>query len=297
MSTNGTSPQEIDPALLSPYHYVPSRTVAIIFIVLFGVSTCKQAYLRRERFEANSIVCLQWRTPLRPCAIACGGSSLQSAYVAPSRPQAGVGGCGANLCDDFGSYPVGCRELRHLEPHYPETGHILQSDPSTLDLISLVVQGTGGGLASTATSQEQTDQGGNVMLGGIVFQLVTISVYACLAIEFFVRYLKDKPFSPSRDDSDSESLKRDMTLKTKLMTAALAFSTICLFIRAVYRTIELADGWNGRIISTQLYFNVLDGAMVVLAIYTMNIVHPGVYLSPDAETSSSEKLSAKLQEV
>ncbi|KAG5645828.1 hypothetical protein DXG03_005169 [Asterophora parasitica] len=133
------------------------------------------------------------------------------------------------------------------------------------------------------------------MLGGIVFQLVTISVYACLAIEFLARYLKDKPFTSRHDYS--EFLKRAMTPKTKIMTAALCFSTICLFIRAVYRTIELADGWNGRIISTQLYFNVLDGAMVVLAIYTMNIVHPGIYLPSDDETSSSEEFPLKPREV
>ena len=63
----------------------------------------------------------------------------------------------------------------------------------------------------------------------------------------------------------------------------------------MYRTIELADGWNGRIISTQVYFSgldltylvnailiiltdVLDGAMVTLAIYTLNFAHPGFLL-------------------
>ena len=28
-------------------------------------------------------------------------------------------------------------------------------------------------------------------------------------------------------------------------------------LSAVYRTIELADGWNGRIIATQVYFSAL----------------------------------------
>jgi len=62
------------------------------------------------------------------------------------------------------------------------------------------------------------------------------------------------------------------------MIYGLIFNTTCLFIRAVYRTIELSDGWKGRIISTQLYFNVLDGAMVTMAIYTLNFTHPGFLL-------------------
>lgn len=87
---------------------------------------------------------------------------------------------------------------------------------------------------------------------------------------------------------------------------------------AIYRVIELAGGWNGRVFSTQVYFStfalhflfiwmgmlafglgifliyvyflmrptdirlyftdVLDGAMVILAIYTFNLAHPGLLL-------------------
>jgi hypothetical protein len=74
-------------------------------------------------------------------------------------------------------------------------------------------------------------------------------------------------------------------------------SLITILSSAVYRTIELAGGWNGRVISTQRYFSalmllfylitlvipffstdVLDGAMVTLAIFTLNIAHPGLLL-------------------
>lgn len=68
-------------------------------------------------------------------------------------------------------------------------------------------------------------------------------------------------------------------------------------IRSVYRTIELANGWAGPIISTERYFGTfctvlageyaysalllidwLDGGMVTIAICTLNFIHPGVYL-------------------
>ena len=69
-----------------------------------------------------------------------------------------------------------------------------------------------------------------------------------------------------------------------------------LAFRAIYRTIELSQGWNGRIISNQLYFSklllrfivawllmdnlidILDGAMVPIAMYTINLGHPGMLL-------------------
>lgn len=54
-----------------------------------------------------------------------------------------------------------------------------------------------------------------------------------------------------RDDSDEMRMNGSM----KLMSCGLAFSTLMLFIRTVYRTIELSNGWNGRIIQTQVYFS------------------------------------------
>ena len=44
---------------------------------------------------------------------------------------------------------------------------------------------------------------------------------------------------------------------------------------AIYRTIELDSGWDGKIITNQVLFNWLDGAMITLATYTFNILHPG----------------------
>lgn len=68
---------------------------------------------------------------------------------------------------------------------------------------------------------------------------------------------------------------------------------------AIYRTAELADGWDGKIIRTQVYFSmsgdvawagiftdcpcqnldVLDAMMVTLAMYATNFFHPGRLLA------------------
>lgn len=72
-------------------------------------------------------------------------------------------------------------------------------------------------------------------------------------------------------------------------------------LRSVYRVIEFADGFNGSIAHTQVLFSksilysvhaircssqrvpdVFDGAMVTLAMYTLNAFHPGVLLKKTA---------------
>lgn len=87
------------------------------------------------------------------------------------------------------------------------------------------------------------------MLAGIVFQLgeyykpitclcliipvlVALSIYSCIAVEYFVRYIKDIPLPSRRDNSEySQNPKTVLTPKLKYMSIALAFNTTCLFIR------------------------------------------------------------------
>ena len=96
--------------------------------------------------------------------------------------------------------------------------------------------------------------------------------------------------------------------------------------RAVYRIIELAGGWDGRVMVTEKYFSkrsfailtaehlltlappdVLDGMMIAIAMYTVNMFHPGWLIReawfPDAlyntvkgETVSMEQLNPAVQE-
>lgn len=53
----------------------------------------------------------------------------------------------------------------------------------------------------------------------------------------------------------------------------------------MYRTIELVDGWEGRIIKNELYFNVMDGAMIVASMFCLNIFHPGRLLGSGGVTA------------
>ncbi|KAK0201184.1 RTA1 like protein-domain-containing protein [Desarmillaria ectypa] len=170
------------------------------------------------------------------------------------------------------------------------------------DIVSLIVQGAGGGIAASADDHDGATLGGNIMLGGIIFQLVVITCYAILAAEFLIRYLQNRPIysrivstvtrqSEVTLSSNEQYFSGELSWKIKLMMVALSFNTLCLYIRAIYRTIELSDGWDGRIITTEVYFksiDVLDGAMVVLAIYAINFAHPGWLLGRDLANANSK---------
>ncbi|KZT28250.1 RTA1 like protein [Neolentinus lepideus HHB14362 ss-1] len=169
------------------------------------------------------------------------------------------------------------------------------------DAIALTVQAVGGAFASSEVNQHKDpDNGGHIMLGGIVFQMAAICVYSACATEFLIRFYKNKPLRSaglSTDGLGSRASLVEINLlklrgaldgKMQAMILGLVLSTIFIFIRSVYRTVELSDGWSGPIISTQVYFNVFDGAMIVLASYTLNALHPGYLLRTTYNPASDE---------
>jgi hypothetical protein len=57
--------------------------------------------------------------------------------------------------------------------------------------------------------------------------------------------------------------------------AALFLATATLFVRTVFRAIELSEGFGGKLANNQLQFMILDGAMVIIACICMTVMHPG----------------------
>ncbi|KAG8948799.1 hypothetical protein FRC04_009262 [Tulasnella sp. 424] len=182
----------------------------------------------------------------------------------------------------------------------------------SLDVSALVVQSVGGAQASAADTLEGANRGAKVMVGGIILQMVAITLYVLIQVEYLFRVFKDRPvhprptppattttaLTPSAGDagiktpntyvgeSDAEKTqpqatvvpatgRQRITRKMGLMLLGLVIATVFIYVRSIYRTIELLDGWNGPIITNETLFNVLDGMQILLAMVTLNVLHPG----------------------
>lgn len=136
----------------------------------------------------------------------------------------------------------------------------------TCDIISLAVQAIGGAIAAeaaAATPPRESKTGTHIMVGGIVFQMASITVFVMLFIEFLRRTRK---------------LKKSLGRKCEILISATAFSCLMIYIRSIYRTIELMQGWSGYIITHQAYFVALDAVLMLLAVTVFNFIHPGWFL-------------------
>lgn len=141
----------------------------------------------------------------------------------------------------------------------------------TCDIISLVIQAAGGGLASSEsdTVNGNTAPGTNTMVAGIVFQLVSLTIFVFCAVDFFRRSMR------------LGYLQSLLHGSLAYLVGAMVLSVVCIYIRSIYRTIELAQGWSGYLITHESYFVGLDGVMMVIAVGVFNIFHPGWLLPAD----------------
>jgi hypothetical protein len=76
------------------------------------------------------------------------------------------------------------------------------------DVISLIMQAVGGGIASSADATKGDDMeiGPNIMLAGIVFQLISMLFFVVIGTDFVYRVMADKPYAFRLTSSRTNSL-------------------------------------------------------------------------------------------
>ena len=125
----------------------------------------------------------------------------------------------------------------------------------TCDVLSLALQGAGGGLASSAGPGDRglLHAGNDLMIAGLASQVFTLLIFAVLAADYFIRALgsHSHELNPA-----TESLRHSMKFKAFLVALVVAYTTI--LIRCVYRVAEMSGGWGNHIMQNEALFEVMD---------------------------------------
>ncbi|KAL4873467.1 hypothetical protein BDV12DRAFT_208480 [Aspergillus spectabilis] len=285
---NGTVPFEVREQLRTgcgayiegfetPYGYAPSLAAGVVFLVLFSITmigqTVQMIWKRTwwcSVFAIGSLTeVIGWagRTWSAECPYNSQAFLMQitTLIIAPTFYTAGVYILLGRFIQILG------RESSVLSPRVYLWIFV------TCDIVSLVIQAVGGAMASIEADKEDGDTtpGTNIMVAGIIFQMASITVFVLCAADFVHRTLRRR-------------LLQSMTGTVVPLLAAMIFSVICIYIRSIYRTIELLEGWDGYLITTERFFYALDGAMMVLAAGIFNFIHPGWFL-PEAKDTFRNK--------
>lgn len=91
------------------------------------------------------------------------------------------------------------------------------------------------------------------MIAGIVWQVVTLAVFALLGGIFFFRVLRNRSsLTPS-----ANLVLQDT--KFQLFLGGLVLAYLGIEVRCIYRIAELAGGWKNDIMQNETEFIVLEG--------------------------------------
>jgi hypothetical protein len=147
------------------------------------------------------------------------------------------------------------------------------------------VQAIGGGMASGQATKVNgnTAPGTHIMVAGIVFQLFSVTIFVICAADFIRRTMRRR-------------LLQQLTGSVIPLLGAMILSVLCIYVRSIYRTIELSQGWSGYLITHESYFIGLDGAMMIVAVAVFNVLHPG-WLLPSHEQTDTLKREVSGDEV
>ncbi|KAL8856856.1 MAG: hypothetical protein Q9178_006573 [Gyalolechia marmorata] len=140
------------------------------------------------------------------------------------------------------------------------------------DVFSLVLQALGGGLADTAEDEDMEQTGINIMIAGLAFQVVSLTLFAALCADFFL--------SVRRHGGVSKTV-----LQTRLPNPVgrfhffiftIALSTLAIYIRSIFRVAELQQGFDGHLANDEVTYMILEAAMIAIACIALTVPHPGM---------------------
>jgi len=136
----------------------------------------------------------------------------------------------------------------------------------TVDIISLVLQGVGGGKSGAAGdsgNDQELETGRNIYLAGISFQLANTIVFTYLVFEYFYRI--SKSVGSIRSYGGSPLL---------LTLVGLMLTNVLIVLRNCFREAELSEGFQGHLATTEIFFSLLDALPMFACTLALALCHP-----------------------
>ncbi|GME64081.1 putative rta1 domain protein [Neofusicoccum parvum] len=264
------------PNVPTSYDYVPHLSAGIVFCVLFGISMAGHIVQGVRKRQWTSYVCatgaltelIGWggRTWSSQCPYNDSAFLMQitTLIMAPTFFSAAAYVVLGTLIKLVGRASSALSPVTYLVVF------------CTCDGVSLVVQAVGGALASIAQKNgTSTKDGTNIMVAGIVFQMAAMTVFVFFLVDFLRRVWR-------------MGGRTSLPQGAALVLPAMVFSVVTIYIRSIYRTIELLQGWRGYLIVHEKYFIALDAAMMVLATAVYNVLDPAILLPSSKKGQDGE---------
>lgn len=120
---------------------------------------------------------------------------------------------------------------------------------------------------------EALNTGANIVIGGLVIQLLFFGFFVIVAAAFHWRMKKRK----SREASPLSGSK-----SWESMMWALYASCFLILVRSIFRVAEFVEGNDGFIMRREYLLYIFDACLMSLTGVVLAVVYPGSFLSQDS---------------
>ncbi|KAJ4247523.1 hypothetical protein NW762_013202 [Fusarium torreyae] len=139
------------------------------------------------------------------------------------------------------------------------------------DVLSFFAQSGGGGMLATAKDKDSVSKGENIIVGGLLIQIVFFGFFIIVTVVFHARI-------------HSRPTARSLTLTTpweKLLYVLYATSFFIL-VRSVFRVAEYVLGKDGALQSNECWIYIFDATLMSLVAVLFNAFHPSKVINNPA---------------
>ncbi|KAF5614603.1 RTM1-like protein [Fusarium sp. NRRL 25303] len=244
---------------MSYYHYDPSLAAAIIFIILFSATTILHFF---QMIQTRTWFFL---------AFSLGGIFEIIGYI------------GRTVPETLGAYVVQSIFLLvapalFAASIYMELGRIVDLVDGDHylyvrrrwltrifvigDVLSFFMQGAGGGMMGSDNTDSRK-LGEKLIVVGLFVQIVFFGCFVITAAMFHLRLCRNPT---QKVIADKPPYLRHLM--------ALYITSILIFIRSLVRVIEFIQGFDGYIISHEIFIYLFDAVPMLAVMLIMNWIHP-----------------------
>ncbi|KAJ5545810.1 Protein RTM1 [Penicillium frequentans] len=154
------------------------------------------------------------------------------------------------------------------------------------DVISFLMQCGGGGYMA-AGSISAMNTGANIVVGGLVVQLLFFGFFVAVSTVFHWRF-KRQPRYIHVSSTRSHGPETRMTWEAVMW--ALYIACLLILVRSVFRVVEFVEGNNGFIMRREYLLYLFDACLMSLTGLVLGIVYPGSFLPQGSKRDSELQL-------
>ncbi|KAF9464496.1 RTA1 like protein-domain-containing protein [Collybia nuda] len=140
------------------------------------------------------------------------------------------------------------------------------------DITTFLIQAIGGSLSVSANAPERALAGSRVFLAGLAAQLLSFFIFTCIYLVFIYRVYTKKRRAWTMDQLNM--WYRDW----RILALVLFTSCIGILIRSGFRVVELSEGFQGRLATSEAFFYGLDTLPLFIATAVYVPFWPGRFI-------------------